>query len=275
MSLSIKDLISGLNTAKNVASKVESVLFNPDLPSSKDFNDLIEIRDKAYSALRLSNQPRNGSNFMLPRTVFDDDPRKDSFLQENSIDPNVIRKKMNPDAALPSLESTESTLFSLEKSNVVADDFVGLIQAAHKNYANYKNRFIMPPANPFQAPLSNPIAGEGSLTSAPIKEIGQLGYPKEYTDYGKDDTNGSKFHVPLDVTTNQAHRSSGFEHKDLPSGTIRARDYSRIKPGQYQEIDPIPPTPPTPRKITTMPVKPNPYSRRIDISDVQNVYGPL
>jgi hypothetical protein len=236
MSLSIKDLISGLGTAKNVASKVEGILFNPDLPSSKDFSDLIEIRDKAYSALRLSNQPRNGSNFMLPRTVFSDDPRKDSFLQENSIDPNVIRKKINPDAALPSLESTESTLFSLEKSNVVANDFIGLIQSAHKNYENYKNRFIMQPENPVSGSEAiNPISKQTSFTSAPIKEIGKLGYPEEYTDAGKTKHTAMPY-VPRDISINEAHRSSGFEHKTVAPGSIRARDYSRIKASDVQNI---------------------------------------
>ena len=141
MSLSINKLFETMATAKNVYSKVEGFLQNPDIPSPKDFDDALEIRDKAYSAFKLTTQPRNGNYFMLPRTSFSDDPRKDSFLQENAIDPNIIRKKVNPDGAMPDLRSGSSTLFSLEKSNVTAENSINLIQKAHKSYMNYKNRF--------------------------------------------------------------------------------------------------------------------------------------
>jgi hypothetical protein len=145
MSLSINKLFETMATAKNVYSKVEGFLQNPDIPSPKDFDDALEIRDKAYSAFKLTTQPRNGNYFMLPRTAFSDDPRKDSFLQENAIDPNIIRKKVNPDAAMPDLRSGTSTLFSLEKSNVTAQNSINLIQQAHKSYMNYKNRFESEP----------------------------------------------------------------------------------------------------------------------------------
>ena len=145
MSLSINDLFNTVQGAKNVYSKMEGLLQNPDIPTPSDFDDLIEIKDKAYSALKLTSQPRNGSTFMLPRMPVELDPRRDNFLMENAIDPNVIRKRIDPDSALPTLESGLSTLFSLEKSNVESNDFVGLIQKAHQSYNNYKNRFAMPP----------------------------------------------------------------------------------------------------------------------------------
>ena len=148
MSLSINKLFETMATAKTVYSKVEGFLQNPDIPSPKDFDDALEIRDKAYSAFKLTTQPRNGNYFMLPRTSFSDDPRKDSFLQENAIDPNIIRKKVNPDAAMPDLRSGTSTLFSLEKSNVTAENSINLIQKAHKSYMNYKNRFESEPEQP-------------------------------------------------------------------------------------------------------------------------------
>lgn len=144
-------------TAKNVYSKVEGLLQNPDIPSPKDFDDALEIRDKAYSAFKLTTEPRNGNYFMLPRTSFSDDPRKDSFLQENAIDPNIIRKKINPDGAMPDLRSGTSTLFSLEKSNTTAETSINLIQKAHKSYMNYKNRFqLQEEPDAARQPKNNP-----------------------------------------------------------------------------------------------------------------------
>ena len=177
MSLSINKLFETMATAKNVYSKVEGFLQNPDIPSPKDFDDALEIRDKAYSAFKLTTQPRNGNYFMLPRTSFSDDPRKDSFLQENAIDPNIIRKKINPDAAMPDLRSGASTLFSLEKSNVNATDSVGLIQKAHKNYMNYKNRFELDDQS--KQSTNNP-----KISLMPVPEQTQAG-EDEYAFQGK------------------------------------------------------------------------------------------
>ena len=139
MSLSISDILNLTN-----ATKKKEELQNPDIPEfKKKFDDRKEIRDKAFSALKLSSMPRNGTGYLLPRTVFNDDPRQDAFLMNGAIDPNVIRKRVNPDKAIPSLESGESTKFSLVPENVIASNKVGLIQSANKNYVNYKNRFFV------------------------------------------------------------------------------------------------------------------------------------
>ena len=148
MSLSINDILKPLGSLIANAQPIPAnKLFNPDLPTLskavRTFNDIVMIKDQAMSAFKLGSQPRNGGDFLLPRTRFDDNPRKDAFLMENAIDPNVIRKRVNPDAAIPSLESGESTKFSLVPSNNVATDFVSLIQMANKNYVNYKNRFFV------------------------------------------------------------------------------------------------------------------------------------
>ena len=120
MSLSINDILKPLAglAKEQLTKKLGGVLNNPDLPTlANKFDDKKEIRERAYSSLKLSSHPRNGSGYMLPRTRADDDPRKDSFLMDGAIDPNVIRKRVNPDKAIPSLETGLSTLFSLVPSN--------------------------------------------------------------------------------------------------------------------------------------------------------------
>jgi len=148
MSLSISDILKPLGdiALKHVKSKL---LNNPDIPIlQKKFDDKKEIRDKAFSAMKLTSAPRNGTGFRLPRTTFNDDPRLDAFLMDGAIDPNVIRKRVNPDRAIPSLESAESTLFSLVPDNLKSHDFVNLVKTARKSYINYKNRFFVEDKNP-------------------------------------------------------------------------------------------------------------------------------
>ena len=143
MSFSISDIMKSIS--KNEEMPVPSgQLKNPDLPvMSNTFDDKIEIRDKAMSAFKLSSQPRNGNYFMLPRTRFDDDPRQDAFLMDSSIDPNIIRKRVNPDKAIPTIEGGEYALYSLVKENNESTDSVGLVRKAHASYVNYKNRFFV------------------------------------------------------------------------------------------------------------------------------------
>lgn len=143
MSFSISDIMKSIS--KNEEMPVPSgQLKNPDLPvMSNTFDDKIEIRDKAMSAFKLSSQPRNGNYFMLPRTRFDDDPRQDAFLMDGSIDPNVIRKRVNPDKAIPTIEGGEYALYSLVRENNESTDSVGLVRKAHASYVNYKNRFFV------------------------------------------------------------------------------------------------------------------------------------
>ena len=113
MSFSISDIMKSISKNEDMPTPADQ-LKNPDLPViSNKFDDKIEIRDKALSAFKLSSQPRNGNYFMLPRTRFDDNPRKDAFLMNGSIDPNNIRKRVNPDKSIPSLEGGEYALYSI------------------------------------------------------------------------------------------------------------------------------------------------------------------
>ena len=101
MSFSISDIMKSISKNEDMPTPADQ-LKNPDLPTiSNKFDDKIEIRDKAMSAFKLSSQPRNGGDFMLPRTTFNNNPRKDAFLMDGAIDPNVIRKRVNPDKAIP------------------------------------------------------------------------------------------------------------------------------------------------------------------------------
>ena len=182
MSLSISDILKPLG---NLALKtVSEKLANPDIPElAKKFNDAIEIKDRAFSAFKLLSEPRNGSGFRLPRTTMNDDPRQDSFLMNGSIDPNVIRKRQNPDAAIPSLETGANTLFSLAPSNIHASNSVNLIKTARKSYVDYKNRFFID--DPNKTP-ERPV--EAAIQSAKTAVPTTLHYdPIVYNDGGDDE----------------------------------------------------------------------------------------
>ena len=143
MSLPFNHLVQSRGGAELSIKEAESQgkLFNPDIPDKKDFANDRNIRDQWFNDRKLPTRPRSGGQFALPRTTFTDNPRLDSFMQNGSIDPNTIRKKVDPDSALPSRVDSASTLFSLQAGNLTAHDSVGLIQKARMSYSNYKNRF--------------------------------------------------------------------------------------------------------------------------------------
>lgn len=144
MSLSVNKLLTQISKIESNLPNPEGELFNPDIPNpSADFDERLEIRDMAFSALRLDKVSKNGSYFRLGRNAPNIDPRRDSFMQENSIDPNIIRKKINPDHSIPDLRGAELTKFSLVPSNLTSNDSVSLIQEARRSYVNYNNRFSM------------------------------------------------------------------------------------------------------------------------------------
>ena len=144
MSLSVNKLLTQISKIESNLPNPEGELFNPDIPNpSADFDERLEIRDKAFSALRLDKVSKNGDYFRLGKNAPNIDPRRDSFMQENSIDPNIIRKKINPDHAIPDLRGAELTKFSLVPSNFTSNDNVSLIQQARRSYVNYNNRFAM------------------------------------------------------------------------------------------------------------------------------------
>ena len=235
MSLSISDILNLTN-----ATKKKEELQNPDIPEfKKKFDDRKAIRDKAFSVLKLSSMPRNGTGFLLPRTVFNDDPRQDAFLMDGAIDPNIIRKRVNPDKAIPSLESGESTKFSLVPENMIATNKVGLIQSANKNYVNYKNRFFVEDKrNPIKPTVAEKtVAGKTAIPTKSdfepiildtgddeIPEFGESGASKGY----------QKPINTLDPRNTNIPNSTDIDNIMDGIGTSQARmDRNRPRTGDY------------------------------------------
>lgn len=149
MSYSISNLFKSMAENPKIP---DSKLYNPDIPiSTTQAKDRQFIRDQAHNALRLGSQPRNGDGYLLPRTTFNLDPRKDSFLMERSIDPDVIRQKTNPiSEAAPQM--IEGGMYGIDNTMKQASDSVNLIRTSQEQFYNYSNRFSMMP-EPLQSNL--------------------------------------------------------------------------------------------------------------------------
>ncbi len=161
MSYSISNLFKAM--AEN-PKQPEGKLYNPDIPDFKtQVQDTKFIRDQAHNALRLGSQPRNGDGYLLPRTVFDLDPRKDSFLMERAIDPDVIRQKVNP-ISESNPQAVEGALYGIDNTMKTATDSVNLIRTSQEQFYNYNNRFNMVPETPLTSD-----ATDLSMLKAPTK----------------------------------------------------------------------------------------------------------
>ena len=174
MSYSISNLFKAMAENPKIP---DTKLNNPDIPEYKtQAKDIQFIRDQAHNALRLGSQPRNGDGYLLPRTTFNLDPRKDSFLMERAIDPDVIRQKINPiSEAAPQM--IEGGMYGVDNTMKTASDSVNLIRTSQEQFYNYSNRFSMMP-EPLQSNLdiSNPI-------NIPNPNKPVIGYtPPRYTD---------------------------------------------------------------------------------------------
>lgn len=164
MSYSISNLFKSM--VEN-PKQPEGKLFNPDLPESNfQTQDRQFVRDQAYNALRLNSTPRNGDGFLLPRTVFNNDPRKDAFLLNGAIDPDVIRQRVNPiSEAQPTTD--EYALYGIDSTMKTASDSVNLIRSSQEQFYNYSNRFSMAPTENLP-PLGIPNLTTNQLPSKPI-----------------------------------------------------------------------------------------------------------
>jgi len=225
MSLSINQLLQTLASGEKNVTQAEGQLFNPDIPNpDKDFDERIEIRDKAFSALKLPSQPRNGNYFRLGRNAPHIDPRRDEFQMENAIDPNIIRKRVDPDSAIPDLRSGESTLFSLVPNNLDAFNSVPMIQKARQSYVNYKNRFEMQGTPPS---VNLPQAGvtKRSMTIKP-RSRGPEYLPTETSPYA--------------VPTSKKQTTPTSETSEKVPETARP---TPIRPPGYHRKDPYAPGP--------------------------------
>ena len=142
MSYSISNLFKAM--AEN-PKQADTKLYNPDIPdSTTQAKDRQFIRDQAYNALRLTSQPRNGDGYLLPRTTFNLDPRKDSFLMEGSINPDMIRQKVNPISEAQPVTG-EGALYGIDSTMKQSTDSVNLIRTSRAQFYNYQNRFSMMP----------------------------------------------------------------------------------------------------------------------------------
>jgi hypothetical protein len=160
MSYSISNLFKSM--VEN-PKQPDTKLFNPDIPTStSQSQDRQFIRDQAHNALRLNSTPRNGDGFLLPRTVFNNDPRKDAFLLNGAIDPDVIRQRVNPiSEAQPTTD--EYALYGVDSTMKQASDSVNLIRSSQEQFYNYSNRFsVAPPEN---------LPPMGSMPNQPTQPI--------------------------------------------------------------------------------------------------------
>ena len=174
MSYSVSNLFKSL--VEN-PRQPDSKLDNPDIPVSQSTSqDRQFIRDQSHNALRLTSTPRNGDGFLLPRTVFNNDPRKDAFLLDGSINPDVIRQRVNPiSEAAPTTD--EYALYGVDTTMKVATDSVNLIRTSQDQFYNYQNRFNMAPEPlpvptyqpPVPTPTSNPYVPQIIQTLPPKK----------------------------------------------------------------------------------------------------------
>jgi hypothetical protein len=155
MSYSISNLFK--NMIEN-PKQAEGKLVNPDIPTSTSQSfDRQFIRDQAHNSLRLNSTPRNGDGFLLPRTVFNNDPRKDAFLLNGAIDPDVIRQRVNPiSEAQPTTD--EYALYGVDSTMKQASDSINLIRNSQEQFYNYSNRFSMVPEGvpPVNLDISKP-----------------------------------------------------------------------------------------------------------------------
>jgi hypothetical protein len=177
MSYSVSNLFKSIIENPKQA---DSKLYNPDIPeSTTQASDRKFIRDQSYNALRLGSQPRNGDGYRLPRTTFNNDPRKDSFLMERSIDPDVIRQKINPiSEATPQM--IEGGLYGIDSTMKQASDSINLIRNSQEQFYNYQNRFSMVPES---LPPMDSMPNIGIPKPSKPIDIPNLGIPKPAIGY--------------------------------------------------------------------------------------------
>lgn len=158
MSKSLTLLLQGLaeikggekntHTQTGFGTSHKNELANPDIPDMKGEDESAYLPDTAEVhdefATDMSGEARvhrNGAGYKLnvKQKYGHEDQRKTSFTAENSIDPNVIRSKVDPDAAHPSLSS--QSLFSTLPINFEPHSQVSLVKQSRESEYNYRNRF--------------------------------------------------------------------------------------------------------------------------------------
>ena len=145
MSRSINQLLQSLAGNNKPLPLREGELVNPDIPSEK-----LEIKDQYHKIFKKPSRPRNGT-FSLGKDRIFQNQKEEDFSHDGAIDPNAIRNKLDPDAALPDLNS--NAMFSFMPDSVrKSRNQVGLIRKSHESELNYRNRFEPRSLGPPSAP---------------------------------------------------------------------------------------------------------------------------
>ena len=161
MSKSIADLLGNVDLMGSRQPTPTNQLYNPDVPDGQantiagNVNNRKVLIDKYYSSMKLGRNPRNGEVFNIGRNngkLSFENPRNDSFMCDNSMDPNTIRQQTDPDSAMPSsyINGSLYNKYKLPVSGFTPTDKVNLLQKATESYYNYKNRFSMVPEQEIQ-----------------------------------------------------------------------------------------------------------------------------
>ena len=159
MSLPLSELLTALGNNKQI-KPTEGTLYNPDIPDRLNASE--EIMDH-YSTLRI-NTPFNGSGLPLRESgvLARMDPKKRDFSTDGAIDPNIIRSKIDPDSAMPTLNRYSK--FSLMPSSTAEPhNQVDLIRKSRESFTNFHNRY----SATTQATQNQPLNSQNAIRKAP------------------------------------------------------------------------------------------------------------
>ena len=152
MSKSILDLLGSMNSPKGVQQPTpEDELYNPEVPDSSlagTINSKAIIQDQYYNKMRLAKTRKNGDGYAIGNghqqhfSISDE-----NWYQDNSIDPNEIRKKSIMYGVNNSSLPTSFINGGINDSYVLPNEAykktndVGPLKKSIKSYINYVNRY--------------------------------------------------------------------------------------------------------------------------------------
>ena len=124
--------------------RMSETLVNPDIPvmSKTSTMSIPYFRNRAWNAMRLKSYPTNGMAF-LPRNTIYTDPRRDAFMMDQGIDPQIIRNRTDPINEGSPHYNESSLMGGSNKSMEDESDSMELIRKARESYYNYANRLNM------------------------------------------------------------------------------------------------------------------------------------
>jgi hypothetical protein len=134
--MSILDLLrsNGMPSKEKQPQEDPEGLYNPDIPDPD-----ISITDTYHTVYKSPSGARNGV-FSLGNKRIYMNRAKEAFSQDNAIDPNTIRNKVDPDTAMATL-SSQGKFSLMDAAAEKPHNQVGLIKKSHESFLNYRNRF--------------------------------------------------------------------------------------------------------------------------------------